>query len=116
MHREGGRLVAFVASPSVSAAGVMRSTSHVKVVTFSGWEPHGVHQALGYPHSWFSPWWRSHPEAIHILNINMALHACHTGAVQAFNAIEDFGLNLYANSDYLVRRFQDNLQQKTLKL
>lgn len=38
------------------------------------------------------------------------------GTVQAFNAIEDFGLNLYANSDYLVRRFQDNLQQKTLKL
>lgn len=105
-----------MAFPSVSAASVMKSTSHVKVVTFSGWEPHGIHQALGYPHSWFSAWWRSHPEAIHILNINMAFHACHTGAVQAFNAIEDLGLNLYANSDYLVRRFQDNLQQKTLKL
>ena len=64
----------------------------------------------------FSAWWRSHPEAIHILTINVALHACHTGTVQALNAIEDFGLNLYANSDYLVRRFQDNLQQKTLKL
>lgn len=109
-------LVAFVACPSVSAASVVRSTSHVKVVTFSGWEPHGGHQAHGYPHSWFSPWWRSHPEAIHILNINVAFHACHTGTVQAVNAIEGLGLNLYANSDYLVRRFQDNLQQKTLKL
>lgn len=116
MHGEGGGLVAFVAFPGVSVASVMRSTSHVKVVTFPGREPHGVHQAHGYPHSWFSASWRNHPEAIHILNINMALHACHTGAVQALNAIEDFGLNLYANSDYLVRRFQDNLQQKTLKL
>ena len=46
-HGQGGGLVAFVAFPSVSAASVMRSTSHVKVVTFSGWEPHGVHQAHG---------------------------------------------------------------------
>lgn len=69
----------FVAFPSVSAASVMRSPSHVKGVTCAGWEPHGAHQAHRYPHSWFSSGWRSHPEAIHILNINVALHACHRG-------------------------------------
>jgi len=45
VHGEGGGLVAFVPLLSDSAASVMRSTSHVKAVKFSGWEPHGVHQA-----------------------------------------------------------------------
>lgn len=46
VHGEGGGLVAFVPFPSDSAASVTRSTSHVKAVKFSGWEPHGVHQAF----------------------------------------------------------------------
>lgn len=36
--------------------------------------------------------------------------------VQASNAIEGFTLNLWANSDYLVRWLQDNARQKALKL
>lgn len=34
--------------------GVGRNTSHVKAVTFAGWEPHGARQARGYAHSWLS--------------------------------------------------------------